>query len=143
MSRRVVITGLGAVSPCGLGVDTAWTAVCAGQSCLSEIRSFNPGDYPTRIAGEVAGFDAEALLGKKQARDIVFRFKETCELQAGDKCLPFRATLRQQREIDDAMHHIGEKRRRLVLCLLRQQCEDDCLVKIGVESQANQCLCCL
>ena len=85
MSRRVVITGLGAVSPCGLGVDTAWTAVCAGQSCLSEIRSFNPGDYPTRIAGEVAGFDAEALLGKKQARRIG-RFMQFA-LVAGDEAM--------------------------------------------------------
>ncbi len=69
MGRRVVITGLGAVSPCGNDVPTTWQALRAGRSAVGPITRF-VSDLPVRIAAEVKGFDAEALLGRKLAKRL-------------------------------------------------------------------------
>lgn len=66
--RRVVVTGLGAVSPCGNDVPTTWSAMVEGRSGIGPITRFDTTGWPVRIAGEVRGFDAEALLGKKEVR---------------------------------------------------------------------------
>lgn len=63
-----VITGIGAVTPLGLDVPSTWRALLAGQSGVGEITHFDASALPTRIAAEVKGFDAEALLGTKRAR---------------------------------------------------------------------------
>jgi 3-oxoacyl-[acyl-carrier-protein] synthase II len=68
LSRRVVITGLGAVTPLGNGVPEFWSNVVAGKSGVGDITSFDASHLPTRFAAEVRDFDAPALMGKKEAR---------------------------------------------------------------------------
>ena len=68
MSRRVVITGLGLVTPLGIGVDETWTALCKGQSGISEITRFDASDFDTKIAGEVKNFHPKDFLSKKDAK---------------------------------------------------------------------------
>jgi 3-oxoacyl-[acyl-carrier-protein] synthase II len=63
-----VITGIGAVTPLGLDVPTSWRRLVAGESGVGPITLFDASALPTRIAAEVKGFDAEALLGTKRAR---------------------------------------------------------------------------
>jgi 3-oxoacyl-[acyl-carrier-protein] synthase II len=68
LSRRVVITGLGLVTPLGVGVDETWSALCEGRSGIGEITSFDTTGFTTKIAAEVKGFNAEDFLPKKEAR---------------------------------------------------------------------------
>lgn len=68
MNRRVVITGLGLVTPVGIGVDASWTAVCAGKSGIGEITRFDASDYTTKIAAEVKDFNPEDFVPKKDAK---------------------------------------------------------------------------
>lgn len=68
MSRRVVITGLGLVTPLGIGVDETWTALCKGQSGISEITRFDASGFDTKIAGEVKDFNPKDFLSKKEAK---------------------------------------------------------------------------
>jgi len=67
-SQRVVVTGLGAVSPLGLTVDELWDGLTAGRSGIGPITQFDPEDMPTRIAGEVKGFDPTKWINFKEAR---------------------------------------------------------------------------
>jgi len=67
--RRVVITGIGTVNPCGLDADTSWRAVTAGQSGVGPITRFDASAFPVRIAGEVKGFDPERWIEKKRIRE--------------------------------------------------------------------------
>ena len=57
MLRRVVVTGLGAVSPNGVGKDTFWPNTCNGVSGIDRISSFDPSGLSCQIAGEVKGLD--------------------------------------------------------------------------------------
>lgn len=66
--RRVVVTGLGLVTPLGTGVQATWEAAVAGKSGIGPITHFDAKDLPTRIAGQVKGFDAEQWLDKKEVR---------------------------------------------------------------------------
>jgi len=68
LSRRVVITGLGLVTPLGIGVDETWTALCKGQSGISEITRFDASGFDTKIAGEVKNFHPKDFLSKKEAK---------------------------------------------------------------------------
>ncbi len=68
MSRRVVITGLGLVTPLGIGVDETWSALCEGRSGIGEITRFDTTHFITKIAGEVKHFNAEDFLPKKDAK---------------------------------------------------------------------------
>ena len=70
MNRRVVITGLGLITPLGIGVDETWAGLCAGKSGICEITKFDASGFETRIAGEVKGFHAEDFLPKKEAKRI-------------------------------------------------------------------------
>ncbi|MDL2268815.1 beta-ketoacyl-ACP synthase II [Desulfosarcina sp. OttesenSCG-928-A07] len=67
MDRRVVVTGLGLVTPLGVGVDATWTALCKGQSGVGEITRFNTSGFVTRIAAEVKDFNAADFLPQKEA----------------------------------------------------------------------------
>ncbi|MFH1975535.1 MAG: beta-ketoacyl-ACP synthase II [Pseudomonadota bacterium] len=67
MSRRVVITGVGLVTPLGIGVKETWSALCAGESGITEITRFDTTGFATRIAGEVKGFRPEDFMTKKDA----------------------------------------------------------------------------
>jgi 3-oxoacyl-[acyl-carrier-protein] synthase II len=67
---RVVVTGLGAVSPLGVGVAANWAAVTAGRSGIGPITLFDAAELPVRIAGEVRGFDPAAYLEKKDIKKV-------------------------------------------------------------------------
>jgi len=66
--RRVVVTGLGIVSPVGVGVQSAWDNVLAARSGITTITRFDASAFPSRIAGEVKDFDVSKWLSAKEAR---------------------------------------------------------------------------
>ena len=66
--RRVVITGLGVVSPVGIGTQNAWANLIKGQSGISRITKFDPTAFASQIAGEVKNFNVEDYLPAKDAR---------------------------------------------------------------------------
>jgi 3-oxoacyl-[acyl-carrier-protein] synthase II len=66
--RRVVVTGVGAVTPLGNDVPAFWRSLVAGESGVRRIESFDPGRLPSQIAGEVRGFDASHVLDRKELR---------------------------------------------------------------------------
>jgi len=66
--RRVVVTGLGLVSPVGIGVEESWSALVAGKSGIGPITLFDASTFPTRIAGEVKGFEPDRFMDRKEAR---------------------------------------------------------------------------
>jgi len=66
--RRVVVTGLGIISPVGTGVEDAWRNILAAQSGIGPITRFDATGFPSRIAGEVKGFDVARYLSAKEAR---------------------------------------------------------------------------
>ncbi|HLL16906.1 MAG TPA: beta-ketoacyl-[acyl-carrier-protein] synthase family protein [Pyrinomonadaceae bacterium] len=68
--RRVVITGMGCVTPVGIGRKAFWGALLAGESGVRRIESFDAGDSPVRIAAEVRSFDWEAQLSAKDRRHV-------------------------------------------------------------------------
>lgn len=66
--RRVVVTGLGIVSPLGIGVKENWEAACAGRSGIALVSAFDTTGFPSRIAGEIKNFDVSRFLPEKEAR---------------------------------------------------------------------------
>jgi 3-oxoacyl-[acyl-carrier-protein] synthase II len=66
--RRVVVTGLGAVTPLGLDVESTWSSLLAGESGAGEITQFDHADYPVHFACEVKDFDATDWIDRKRAR---------------------------------------------------------------------------
>jgi 3-oxoacyl-[acyl-carrier-protein] synthase II len=69
-SRRVVVTGLGLVTPLGIGREQTWKALCAGQSGIGRITRFDPTGYDAQIAGEVKGFDPAQFIEKKEIKKM-------------------------------------------------------------------------
>jgi 3-oxoacyl-[acyl-carrier-protein] synthase II len=67
--RRVVVTGLGAVSPCGEDLAKTWESVTAGRSGIGPITRFDASQHPSRIAGECRTFDPEKYIEKKRLRE--------------------------------------------------------------------------
>ncbi len=65
---RVVVTGMGAITPLGLNVKDTWQALVEGRSGIGRITQFDPSPYPTQIAGEVKGFDPGEYMDAKEAR---------------------------------------------------------------------------
>ena len=68
MTRRVVITGIGMVSPLGVGVEANWNAICSGVSGIGPVTKFDASEFSSRIFGEVKNFNAEDFLEKRQVR---------------------------------------------------------------------------
>ena len=68
--RRVVVTGLGCISPVGNTVEQAWSRLVAGQSGIDRITKFDASTFSCQIAGEVRGFDVEAYMSAKEARTM-------------------------------------------------------------------------
>src|SRR4051812_8035789 len=66
--RRVVVTGIGPVTPVGIGVDAFWEGLSSGRNGVARIERFDPGDLPVQIAGEVRGFEATDHLETKEAK---------------------------------------------------------------------------
>ena len=70
MSKRVVITGLGLVTPVGIGVEQTWASLCAGKSGVGEITRFDTSGYQTKIAAEVKEFKPQDFMPKKDANRV-------------------------------------------------------------------------
>ncbi len=70
VNRRVVVTGLGLVTPLGTGVEKTWRNICAGKSGVDTIRRFDATDYPVQIAAEVRDFDVAEFFEPKQAKRL-------------------------------------------------------------------------
>lgn len=68
MARRVVVTGMGAVTPLGCGVDALWRALMEGRCGIGPVTRFDASAFPCRIAAEVKDFDPEQWLPRKEAR---------------------------------------------------------------------------
>lgn len=68
MSRRVVITGMGAVTSLGMGADSLWQAIANGKSGISRIERIDVADLPTQVAAEIKAFDAGAFMDRKEAK---------------------------------------------------------------------------
>ena len=66
--RRVVVTGVGLVSPLGVGTAESWSALLAGKSGIGPVTRFDVTDYPSKIAGEVVGFDPENYFDRKDLK---------------------------------------------------------------------------
>lgn len=70
MNRRVVVTGLGMVTPLGIGVEKTWEAICKGESGIGHITRFDTSDFPTKIAGEVKDFNPSDYIDKKEIKKM-------------------------------------------------------------------------
>lgn len=70
INKRVVVTGLGLVTPLGIGVTPTWESLCAGKSGIGEITRFDCSAYATRIAAEIKDFKPEDFIPKKDARRV-------------------------------------------------------------------------
>ncbi|MBC7363753.1 MAG: beta-ketoacyl-ACP synthase II [Candidatus Aminicenantes bacterium] len=68
--RRVVITGIGLVTPLGIGKDLNWEALLAGRSGISTITRFDISRFATKIAGEIRNFDPQLFMDRKEARKM-------------------------------------------------------------------------
>ncbi|KAB2872843.1 MAG: beta-ketoacyl-ACP synthase II [Burkholderiaceae bacterium] len=98
--RRVVVTGLGLISPVGNSVDQAWSNVVAGRSGVSAITRFDPAAFACRIAGQVNDFKAEDYIPAKEARhmDTFIHYGVAAAVQAvKDAGLPSGAELSEER----------------------------------------------
>ena len=82
--RRVVVTGLGVISPVGNTVPEAWENLIAGKSGIGPITRFDASNFASRIAGEVKGFDVAAYLSAKEARrmDVFIHYGMAAGIQA-------------------------------------------------------------
>ncbi|HEY6911099.1 MAG TPA: beta-ketoacyl-ACP synthase II [Myxococcales bacterium] len=91
VERRVVVTGLGLVTPLGVGTQETWEAAIAGKSGVGPITRFDASALPTRIAGEVKNFDPSQFMDRKEARrnDLFIQFGlAATELALRDAGLP-------------------------------------------------------
>src|SRR5690349_17728500 len=70
LNRRVVVTGLGLVTPLGTGVENNWEALMAGRSGIGAIEKFDVSDFPVRIAGEIRDFNPEDWIEKKEIKKM-------------------------------------------------------------------------
>ncbi|MDP3718123.1 MAG: beta-ketoacyl-ACP synthase II [Acidobacteriota bacterium] len=86
MSRRVVVTGVGLVSPVGMGAQANWDALCAGKSGIGPITRFDATAFSTRFAGEVKNFDPLQFIEKKELKkmDIFIQFAVAASQYAMD-----------------------------------------------------------
>src|SRR5438309_1381912 len=66
--RRVAITGLGCVSPLGIGSEATWKAIVSGESGAGEVTRFDTSEYSTKIACEVKNFDVTDFMEQREAR---------------------------------------------------------------------------
>ncbi len=70
MSRRVVVTGVGLLTPLGIGTDESWQAICEGRNGISRIEQFDAAAFNCRIAGEVKNFDPVRFIERKEIKKM-------------------------------------------------------------------------
>ncbi len=70
MKRRVAVTGMGIVSPLGIGIEGNWAALCDGKSGIAPITKFDTNSFPIKIAGEVRDFDPQQYIGHKEVKKM-------------------------------------------------------------------------
>ena len=70
MKRRVAVTGMGIISPLGIGIDENWAVLCNGKSGIAPITKFDTSSFPIQIAGEVRGFDPQQYIGHKEVKKM-------------------------------------------------------------------------
>ncbi|MBT1065029.1 beta-ketoacyl-ACP synthase II [Bowmanella sp. Y26] len=82
--RRVVVTGLGMLSPLGLNTTSTWNALLRGESGIGNIESFDVSNFSTRFAGAVKGFDVEQYMPKKESKkmDLFIQYGVAAGMQA-------------------------------------------------------------
>jgi 3-oxoacyl-[acyl-carrier-protein] synthase II len=82
--RRIVVTGLGVVSPVGIGAETSWSNLVAGKSGITRISKFDPSNFASQIAGEVKDFDVSQYLPAKEARrmDVFIQYGLAAAIEA-------------------------------------------------------------
>lgn len=121
-SGRVVVTGLGAVTPLGTGVDTFWPRLAAGDNGIGLITHLDVAEFPTKIAGEVQDFNADDWLDKKEARRIDRFIAFACaaaQMAIDDASFPQDADVREETGVligsgIGGLTFMGEQYRRLV-----------------------------
>lgn len=101
---RVVITGMGAVTPLGNNVGSFWEGLAAGKSGISILDAFDASNHKTKIAGSVRGFDPAAVIGKKEARRM-------------DRYCQFAVAAARQALDDAALHPEGTAGERIGVCI--------------------------
>lgn len=123
--RRIVITGMGLVSPLGNVVDVFWERLLAGESGVARIQRFDPGRFPTTFGGECREFDPEKSIDKRQVKRLD-RFAQmalvAAELAAKDSGFDFKSAARPDRigviigsgiggltELEEQHHRLIEK----------------------------------
>ncbi len=86
MKRRVVITGIGVVSPVGIGKEQFWQALLSGKSGTKKIASFDPTNFDSQVAGEITDFNASQYIPKKELRrvDRFIQFAIYAAMQAAE-----------------------------------------------------------
>ena len=84
MRRRVAITGLGILSPVGLNLQESWHNLLAGRSGIDRVTRFDPEGYPSQIAGEVKGFEPDAVFPKREQKkvDLFIQYAVAAALEA-------------------------------------------------------------
>ena len=84
MRRRVVVTGLGIISPLGLDLEGNWQALCQGKSGIKQITKFKVDDFPIKIAGEVKGFKVSGYVKPKDIKkmDTFIHYAVACSQMA-------------------------------------------------------------
>ncbi|MDP8263545.1 MAG: beta-ketoacyl-ACP synthase II [Candidatus Ancaeobacter aquaticus] len=73
MERKVVITGLGVVSPLGIGKEVFWDGLSKGRSGIAPVTLFDPGDFPVKIAGEIDNFDPKQFIQQRKSLKVMAR----------------------------------------------------------------------
>ena len=84
MTKRIVITGMGVVSPLGIGLEKNWEAVCQGKSGIGPLTRFDASEFTAQIAGEVKGFNPEDFIDKKEVKkmDVFIQYALAAGTQA-------------------------------------------------------------
>ncbi len=85
--RRVAVTGVGVVTPIGIGKEAFWNALLEGRSGVRRIESFDPSPFPTQIAAEVRDFDPLQYMDRKEVRRND-RFVRTSPIQPKSRGVP-------------------------------------------------------
>jgi len=70
IKRRVVVTGIGLITPLGSGIQQTWEAICKGASGIDYITSFDASDFPVQVAGEVKDFNPEDFIERKEIKKM-------------------------------------------------------------------------